>query len=161
MHHVDGNKDNNDISNLKLITASEHLKLHGRELTEEQREQRRINVVKNAVPKSIEWRKTEEARRMNRERAKKQWENKKPQKYTCDYCGKEYESLNSYGEEGNRFCSNACKSAWRRKSRIDDEIRVCEVCWREFLVNKYRKTSICSRHCAMVKRHREANGRRL
>ena len=161
VHHVDGNKDNNDISNLKLITASEHLKLHGRELTEEQREQRRINVVKNAVPKASEWHKTEEASRMHREMAKKQWENKKPQKYVCDYCGKEYESLNNYGEEGNRFCSNACKSAWRRKSGIDNEIRVCEVCGREFSVNKYRKTSICSRHCAMVKRHREANGRRL
>jgi len=28
VHHVDGNKFNNDISNLKLLTASEHAKLH-------------------------------------------------------------------------------------------------------------------------------------
>lgn len=161
IHHIDGDKNNNDISNLRIMSAREHAIQHGKELTEEQREWKRNNVIKNAVPKASEWHKTEEASRMHREMAKKQWENKKPQKYVCDYCGKEYESLNNYGEEGNRFCSNACKSAWRRKSGIDNEIRVCEVCGREFSVNKYKKTSICSRHCAMVKRHREANGRRL
>ena len=30
IHHIDGNKDNNDISNLRLMTNSEHLKLHWR-----------------------------------------------------------------------------------------------------------------------------------
>lgn len=28
VHHIDGNKKNNDISNLKLMTNSEHIKLH-------------------------------------------------------------------------------------------------------------------------------------
>lgn len=161
IHHIDGDKNNNDISNLRLMSAREHAMLHGKELTDEQRERRRNNVVKNAIPKSIEWSKTEEASRMNREKAKKLWENKKPEKYICTHCGKEFESINSYGEMENRFCSNACRSAWRRKSGTDNEVRVCEVCGKEFSINKYRKTSICSRHCAMVKRHREANGRRL
>lgn len=29
IHHVDGNRDNNDISNLVMITKKEHAKIHG------------------------------------------------------------------------------------------------------------------------------------
>ena len=28
VHHIDGNKTNNDINNLKLMTAKEHSKMH-------------------------------------------------------------------------------------------------------------------------------------
>lgn len=41
IHHIDGNHDNNDISNLTVITQGEHIKLHnpnlGRKYTEEHR----------------------------------------------------------------------------------------------------------------------------
>lgn len=30
VHHIDGNKQNNNISNLQLMTASEHVKLHNK-----------------------------------------------------------------------------------------------------------------------------------
>ena len=41
VHHRDGNKANNDISNLALLYGAEHWKLHGKLLTDEEREWRR------------------------------------------------------------------------------------------------------------------------
>ena len=32
VHHIDGNKKNNDISNLKIMSSSEHAKLHNEKL---------------------------------------------------------------------------------------------------------------------------------
>ena len=51
VHHIDHNKDNNDISNLKLVTAKEHKKIHARELTKEQRNKMRDNMNLKARPK--------------------------------------------------------------------------------------------------------------
>ena len=71
----------------------------------------------------------------------KRWRMHKRRLIVCDQCGKEY-----MGEKG-RFCSNSCKSKWRRESGIDDEIRKCIVCDEEFSVNKYSDTVTCSRSC--------------
>lgn len=38
IHHIDGDKSNNTIENLQLLSATEHEKLHGEMLTDEQRE---------------------------------------------------------------------------------------------------------------------------
>ena len=38
VHHIDGNKLNNDISNLQLVTRAEHIDIHRKELIEAQRE---------------------------------------------------------------------------------------------------------------------------
>ena len=38
VHHIDGNRQNNDLENLKLLTAKEHFKLHVVPRIEERRE---------------------------------------------------------------------------------------------------------------------------
>ena len=65
--------------------------------------------------------------------------------FECEYCKKKYKAINN---NTNRFCSNKCKSAWRRKSGIDDVEKVCEICGSKFKTNKYSKTKTCSRSCA-------------
>lgn len=141
VHHIDHNKDNNDLNNLILLTKKEHKILHGRELTEKQREFYRKNLNENVRPKAIKWHKSEEAKEWHREQYKKTLGNRKPQKFKCKYCGIEYESMNN---GINSFCSNKCKSAWRRESGIDNEPRKCIICGEEFICNKYSKKGKCN-----------------
>lgn len=148
IHHKDMNKDNNDISNLECVSRSRHNKIHGELLTEEARERRRQNMNKNARPKAIEWHKSKEGREWHKE----QWENSLGKyqqikiKKKCACCGKEYE-VNYSNASTSRFCSNKCKSKWRRDSGLDNVERVCERCGRVYLVNKYSKGKIC-RKCS-------------
>lgn len=154
IHHIDGDKANNDISNLRLLTASEHEKLHGSKLTEEQRENRRRNLAEKARPKANEWHKSEDGREWHRRHYEKMKESiHKKREFVCEQCGKKFEATIN-GQ--NRFCSNACKSAWRRASGIDDVKRDCEVCGKEFVTNRYSKTRTCCRRCSNVLRYRSA-----
>lgn len=61
------------------------------------------------------------------------------------FCGKKFEGT---ANGVNRFCSNKCKSKFRRDSGIDDEYRICKVCGKKFKTNKYSKAKTCSRSCA-------------
>ena len=111
IHHIDGDKSNNDISNLQLMIQSEHIKLH-QSLIE-------------------------------------------PKKCTCEYCGKEFESIGNFKGEC-RFCSEECGIKFQHENKY--EIRVCEVCGKEFDVYKYSKTKYCSRECvekARAEKHKK------
>lgn len=74
VHHIDGNKDNNDISNLQLINKIKHVTTHAKEQVHEK-------IIK-----------------------------------ICEWCGEEYESSSNVAHK-QRFCSNKCKSRWRRATR--------------------------------------------
>lgn len=145
IHHIDHDKSNNTIENLQLITIKKYTTMHSEEHVKSNYEAMCNNLIKNAVPKSKEWHKSEEGHEWH----KKHYEEMKDKLYVkvtkkCKCCGKEYETYKGR----NYFCSNACKSKWRRKSGIDNEKRLCEVCGKEYTVNKYSKTRTCSRSCA-------------
>jgi endogenous inhibitor of DNA gyrase (YacG/DUF329 family) len=67
----------------------------------------------------------------------------------CECCGKEFE-ININSASHTRFCSNKCKSKWRRDSGLDDIIKICPICGKEFKTNKYSKTKTCSRECGGI-----------
>src|SRR5690606_30687668 len=46
----------------------------------------------------------------------------------CEVCSNEFEA----GNAGQRFCSNKCKSQFRRKSGVDNIIKPCTVCGSPF-----------------------------
>lgn len=145
VHHIDHNKDNNDISNLKLLTRKEHNALHKSEMTEEQKKKLRDNLNKNARPKAIEWHKSEEGKKWH----KKQYEKNKEllhKDYTliCQVCGKEYLTKQMY----SKFCSNKCKAKYRRDNKLDLITKNCLICGESFETNKFRPASTCSRKCA-------------
>lgn len=146
IHHIDCNKRNNNIENLAIIEKGEHERLHGSMLTEEQKQKMRDNLMENAVPEASKWHGSKDGREWHRQH----YEKMKDALYTktikiCEYCGKEYETIN---HGNNRFCSNNCKAAWRRESGVDDEIRNCAFCGKEFTANKYTAKKFCTRECA-------------
>ena len=146
VHHIDGNKGNNDIKNLELIYGSDHLSMHGKMYFENNKEKVRKNLKENAIPKASEWHKSEEGRKFHRELFKKGLsdfiENKVIKE--CIQCGKEYETINT---EKPKFCSNKCKSKHRRESGVDDVTKSCENCGSSFVTNKYYKKETCSLSC--------------
>lgn len=147
IHHKDFNTLNNSLDNLQLVTIKEHKKIHLDALTDEQREKRRQSILKNAMPKAIEWHSSKKGREWH----KSHYENTKDKLHQkkeliCECCEKIFWGVNN-GK--NRFCSNKCKSKWRRDNGLDDEIRVCAVCNNEFSTNKYYKSKTCSRKCGI------------
>lgn len=145
VHHKDFNKRHNDIENLVLMEAKAHLSLHGKRWDDE-RYKKHIKILKEkAVPKATEWHKSKEGREWHKEHFEKYKEQFfKKELYKCLVCGKEYESVN---HGNNKFCSNACKSAYRRKLGVDNETRKCAWCGKEFTTSKYSKGRTCSGYC--------------
>ena len=143
IHHKDSDKNNNEIENLILLSASEHESLHGNSWSEERKEQARKNLADNVRPKASEWHGSEDGKKWHSEHAKEVWANMKPNKYVCSNCGKEFETINVYSKNQNHFCTNACKSAYRRKMGFDNVTKICERCGGEYIANKYQKTKRC------------------
>lgn len=100
VHHIDGDKSNNDIKNLQLLNHIEHKKLHKKLL--------------------------------------------EPQKYICEYCGKEFER--AHLGKPNRFCCRECCYKWTYRN--NHEIRTCAECGKEFDAYKYSKKKYCSISCS-------------
>lgn len=147
VHHIDGNRSNNDISNLQLLKSEDHKKLHGETLSDEEREWRRQNLNNKARPKAIEWHKSREGSEWHKEHIRKQHEDGVFKKQlVCTQCGKTYIGI-AHSNTGNHFCSNVCKSRYRRASRVDVIERECEVCGKKFFTSKYRPSSCCSSKC--------------
>lgn len=140
VHHVDEDKEHNNIENLRCIPGSVHTSHHSRERVESEYDKICKNLIEKAVPEASKWHKSEEGRNWHRAHGFQ----RQIIERICEYCGKPYTTTRN---GRNRFCSNNCKMAARRKSRIDDETRVCIVCGKPFRANKYSKSKTCSRTC--------------
>lgn len=146
IHHKDENKSNNSIENLELIDRSIHMKLHYKD---ERREmcRKRMNEVRHMTKK---WHASPEGKAWHSYHAfKSGFGNWEPIEYKCLHCTKSYKSKQKVG---SKFCSNNCKSQWRRQSGIDNEKRICVHCTKEFTCNKYSKVKCCSESCAAKQR---------
>lgn len=112
IHHIDHNKDNNEISNLKLVSREEHNKIHREEMTEERRQKLRDNLNKNARPKAIEWHKSAEAKIWHKKHYEEVKEKlHKKYNFKCLQCGAEFTST----QIKSKFCSNKCKAKYHRR----------------------------------------------
>jgi hypothetical protein len=155
IHHKNHDKNQNDIENLQMVTAEEHRKIHSREISDELREWYRNNLNEKARPKANEWHGSEKGKEWH----KKHYEQMKDKLHKeefkeCEYCGKKF-IAKAYQSE---FCSNKCKSAWRRKEGLDDVERQCIICRSTFTINKYSKVKTCCTECAIKLRKRTRYG---
>lgn len=143
IHHKDMDKRHNEIDNLQILTAQEHMKLHGRSMSNERKEASRKNLIERAVPKASEWHRSKEGREWHVQHGKDSWKDKEQIEYNCTQCGGKFYSRKRYGKRSNHFCSNKCKAAFRRASGVDNEKRKCEICGTEFTCNKYSTRKRC------------------
>lgn len=143
IHHKDHNRANNDISNLEIMKKGKHSSLHCSE-TVNANPERTKEILDRIRPLTKEWHGSEEGRQWHKDHYEKTKENlHKLYRFACEQCGKPFES----SQINSRFCSNACKSRWRRENGLDDEIRICAICGKEFSTNRFSKQRTCGRRC--------------
>lgn len=149
VHHKDEDCQNNDPANLECLSPAEHRSHHG---AWNGRQREYLEHLAKIRPLTKAWHASEEGIEWHRRHGIRTWQNRVPLRKTCDQCGEAFDDPNR--RDTNRFCSNKCKSAWRRAHGLDNEQRKCEQCGGEFTVNKYRRTRFCSRSCAQRSRNR-------
>lgn len=150
IHHKNGDTGDNRIENLECLPGARHLSMHGAQPDRAEWAREQMDKIR---PLASEWHRSEAGREWHRQHGRDAWIGKQPVKHICDQCGAEYETLASH--DAVRFCSNNCKSAWRRASGVDDEQRVCAECGETFTTNRYNKTACCSLSCAAKRRNRD------
>lgn len=142
IHHINENKSDNRIENLELIHGSRHQSLHGQSLEKRKRAKEMADKYR---PLTKAWHASEEGRTWHKYHGMKVWKNKKTIKLRCQLCKLIFKTKTYH----QTFCSNKCKSKWRRDSGIDNIKYVCENCEKEFEKNKYAKTKFCSKNCGL------------
>ena len=144
IHHIDGNPANNNISNLQLLTISQHKRA---DIALNGLSQRFLQHLEDVRPLAAEWHSSPEGLKWHRQHAKTSIMGKPKTTKACEVCGKIYWAVFSRRND-QRFCSNSCKSQWRRISGADNEAFICKQCGAEFSANKYTTHKYCSRACA-------------
>lgn len=112
IHHIDGNRSNNNIENLSCISASEHQSSH---LNSPERIEISKIAIKRVRPKAAEWHKSADGIAWHSEQGRKIWKMRKPYTYICTQCGKEFQTKHIYSEGSNRFCCQNCKAKYGRE----------------------------------------------
>jgi hypothetical protein len=143
IHHIDGNPSNNDISNLQLMQGKDHLRMEGKKRHKENPEWSK-KFHQKGIELAKEWHKSKEGIEWHIEHGRKVFANRIARTLNCQVCNKSYQTKNY---TNSRFCSNNCKSAYRRASGLDNEKRICIICNSEFECNKYIKKSKCNSNC--------------
>lgn len=144
IHHVDGDVKNNSIENLVCLTREEHNAIHHDEVVARMSSEKQIKHLAAIREDAKAWHASEEGRRWHSEHGKKISGLRVERRFVCEQCGKEFASKQARA----RFCSNTCKSKWRRDSGLDNEVRVCAECGAEFTVNKYSRARFCGYSCS-------------
>ena len=112
VHHVDGDKSNNDISNLELLTASDHSIHHGdtNSWVGSEANKRQLAGIND---KAKAWHSSPEGIEWHRANGVAAWANRKMHVKSCLECGKTYET--PYPNK-SKYCQQNCKAkALRRR----------------------------------------------
>ena len=118
------------------------MSLHSKKFHEEKKEwvKKHLEEIR---PLTKEWHKSKEGREWHKKHYPNSLGKIEYKKYKCLVCGKEFKSKTTFA----KFCSNNCKSKYRRQMGLDNEIRKCIICGGEFETNKYGRRKTCSNEC--------------
>ena len=117
VHHVDEDRSNNAIENLRLMLGNEHVSAHANE-------QERVDMSRGNIERAREaarrWHSSEAGLAYHSVLGKENWKKRTVQTYVCSYCGRKFQTKHIYGEGKNHFCHQNCKASFRR-ARLRDE----------------------------------------
>ena len=151
IHHVDGNKNNNEIENLVCIPKHNHLSYHGKQNAIEHPDiiEASLECARDSAKR---WHKSAEGHTWHKEHYEKCKDAlHQEREYVCEYCGKKFTA-----KKFSRYCCNYHKSAYRIQAGFDNVKRQCPICGKMFMINKYLKTQTCSPKCgSLLRRQKE------
>lgn len=152
IHHIDENKENNDIENLMLISSSLHTSHHANERfkSPEYKESQKKHLER-IRKKASDWHKSEDGRKWHSEHyedMKSKWY--KENTYTCEHCGKDFTSKSPRA----RFCCLNCGNKHRWFSDENVINKTCLKCGKTYKTNKWKPSESCSRSCAQKNRYK-------
>lgn len=151
VHHIDEDCQNNDPENLEIMCGRKHISNHGKERWLEGDNTAMLEHLERIRPLTKAWHASPEGIEKHREIGAMSYEQFVPTPKPCKQCDTEF--LPKKIGNTDLFCSNNCKSAWRRASGVDDIIATCLFCENKFKANKYRVPETCGRSCANRLRH--------
>lgn len=141
IHHIDGNKDNNEIKNLMMLSRADHMKEHCKDENEREIRRKRMNDIRPLVH---EWLRSDKGRKKQSEDAKEGWKTRKSVQYICRGCNKEKITYQAKSD----FCSDACRNRWKRHNKPNPIEIICPICQNAFTKDKSDPKKICSRSCS-------------
>ena len=139
VHHKDLNPVNNDISNLQLLTKSQHSKIHGKIRRKEINRQCAICGKIFTVPAKSTQKFCSYACAGKANTVSEKYESKESRQ--CEFCGK---TFSAYKSSPQKFCSTNCSG----KARSKQIVRQCPCCGKFFTFSKYLNQKFCSRSCS-------------
>lgn len=153
VHHIDHNVDNNDISNLKLLTRAEHQRIHSEERTPEQLKAKQ-KIMDHAREYANKWHGSAQGHEWH----KAQYESTKDRlfqikTFTCQVCGEKFQSKKYEA----KFCCPAPRAKYRRLMGLDCIVKTCPFCGKEFKTNRFKPSQTCSRNCGNALRKNKKN----
>lgn len=117
IHHIDLNRDNNDINNLKLLSTKEHKQIHN-EINKKNEEiiKKWRGNLELAKIKAKEWHKSEAGKEWHRKHAIDMGFGKLDYgERECMVCGKKYNAK----RKCQKYCCNNCRAtALRQRKRL-------------------------------------------
>ncbi len=148
VHHINGDKENNNLLNLQLMTNSNHVSLHRRNpeawctfccsVCNKQFTRLLTQACRNNTPccsKSC-------ANRLRRDK-------NKSKNFVCSVCGKSFKKYLSQLKNNSPCCSTKCVKIKLHKST--HTVYLCPICGRNFKRKRttvHTKTPCCSKSCA-------------
>lgn len=113
VHHIDGDRSNNQIENLALMQGMDHVRMHA---VEDERRENGKKAILFAIKAAPEWHASDEGRKWHSQHAKECWKDAPVQKYSCTMCGREFETRCTR-RSGNHFCGGNCRARYGRRKR--------------------------------------------
>lgn len=147
IHHIDHDRSNNNISNLELVLATDHIRYHAKKRWQNNAEGL-VAFQRAGIQAAAEWHKSEAGKKWHKQHALNIARSLKThgEELICTQCNKPFIGLASHTKRG--FCSASCQGAARLASGVDDVEKTCVICNNIFLANKYRGRKTCSKLCA-------------
>lgn len=148
IHHKDGNVYNNDISNLECVKRKDYLSNHTTKNWQNPNyKERQLKVLEKAQDLAKLWHKSAEGKAWHSQHGKEVMLNRKPVTLTCQFCGKEFQSIQPWA----KYCSQSCFDKWRTRNQRVEVTGTCIVCGKEFTSTKPKRqkqtTRFCSKSC--------------